>query len=480
MAIHVWSAGASLAGFATWTTVSNRGIVTKYLDVDVHIDGAGSGTGAESEQQHQRLLNEEVVDLTVNKKEEKKEQEREHTGQESCEKEVHTEDLSEIGQEIAGAQQIVTKAPSLKELRRSVTCRQDADRSFYNRGSSDAITTKRHRRGPPTTTAHKTWKTSVSLLQQVKHDIQIWSFSLWVLAPIIPRPFNQRHHQRLHQQPKQQYHSTDGLRSQERRHAQLYGPVEIKDGKGLMLTMTSSVLHEDMEESEYDLVLSEGASEFNRDLADSVVVVTTKAEGEEGRRRSQDGRDGGNQVPIQDDGKTGNRSVLLLTEDCPPSFGQMKYRPSSRTGYMSQSMPDLHAIKRTIEFNPVESMLARWSRMTLDSERLGGIFQYYLRQRASTLKKEKHTSGYDDDDQDSAASDDPQGDTSSHTDDHNDGDDDEADPGVTFVIRSSTLPTVRVGLYGADQKRFWTSSGSVHLSPLPEEPVVAHRKGDDA
>lgn len=113
-------------------------------------------------------------------------------------------------------------------------------------------------------------------------------------------------------------------------------------------------------------------------------------------------------------------------------------------------------------------------------ERLGGIFQHYLRQRASTLKKEKHTSEYDDDDQDLAASGDPQDDTNSHTNDHNDGDDEKADLGVTFVIHSSTLPTVRVGLYSADQKRFWASSGSVHLSPLPEEPVVAHRKDDYA
>lgn len=217
-------------------------------------------------------------------------------------------------------------------------------------------------------TARKTWTTSVSLLQQVKHEIQIWSFSLWVLAPIIPRSFNQHHHQQPHQQPKQQQHSTDDFRSQEPRHLQLYGPVDIKDGRGLLSTTTSSVLHEDMEESEYDLVLSEEASGFNRDLAGSVVVVATKTDDEEGRRRrSQDGRDGGNQGPIQDDAKTGSRSVLLHTEDCPPSFGLIKYRPSPRTGYMSQSMPDLHAIKRTIESSPVESILARWSRRTLDS-----------------------------------------------------------------------------------------------------------------
>jgi hypothetical protein len=155
IAIHVWSAGASFVGFATWTAVSkfgpslllsileaedlllmevapfslwcwivvtfvwvlygmatflllSRGIVTKYLDADVHVDGTGSGTDAESEQQSQQLSNKEVI-----KEEDETESEREHTGQESCEKEVHAEDLSEIGQDIERAQQIVTTTPSL-------------------------------------------------------------------------------------------------------------------------------------------------------------------------------------------------------------------------------------------------------------------------------------------------------------------------------------------------------------------------------
>ncbi|KAF9175568.1 hypothetical protein BGX20_003895 [Mortierella sp. AD010] len=34
----------------------------------------------------------------------------------------------------------------------------------------------------------------------------------------------------------------------------------------------------------------------------------------------------------------------------------------------------------------------------------------------------------------------------------------------TFVVRSSRLPTVRVGLYGATQKRLWTSTGSIDLA----------------
>ncbi|KAF9150677.1 hypothetical protein BG015_007504 [Linnemannia schmuckeri] len=391
----------------------SRGILTKYLDVDA--DGVRSKTEATSEQ---RLLNQEVVSLTAFKEEEELEPEREQTEymeQKSCEKNVDTEDLSGAGQDIDRAQQILSKTPSL----------------------------------------------------QVKNEIQIWSFSLWVFAPAIPRSFNQYYH-RSQQQPQQQNrtysNNSKDIRRQAPRHPQKYGPIDMKDGD-LLLTASSSVLRKDMDESEYDLVLSEEASEFDRDLVSSVVAVATKVEKEERRRRSQDGRDGGHQHPIQDDGKMGSRSVLLQTED-QPSFGQMqRHRPPTRMGSMSQSMPDLHAVKRAMGPNPVETTLARWSRVTLDPERLGSIFQYYLRQRASTLKKDRQTDGYHNDDaQNPITSDDSQDDTNSNNEDQND----EVDPGVTFVIRSSTLPMVRVGLYGADQKRFWTSSGSIHLSPLPE------------
>lgn len=89
----------------------SRGILTRYLNVDT--DGAGSGVGTSSEQQ---LLIEEVAVSTVNKEGEmelKKEQ-AEHTEQESCVKNVDTEDQSGIGQDIARAQQqIVAKSPSL-------------------------------------------------------------------------------------------------------------------------------------------------------------------------------------------------------------------------------------------------------------------------------------------------------------------------------------------------------------------------------
>ncbi|KAF9359164.1 hypothetical protein BGX26_013017 [Mortierella sp. AD094] len=35
-----------------------------------------------------------------------------------------------------------------------------------------------------------------------------------------------------------------------------------------------------------------------------------------------------------------------------------------------------------------------------------------------------------------------------------------------FVVRSSRLPTVRVGLYGASQKRLWTSTGSIDMASM--------------
>lgn len=89
----------------------SRGILTRYLDVDVN--GAGSGMGTSSEQQ---LLVEEIIVPTVNKEGEMEliEEQAERTEQESCVKNVDTEDLSEIGQDMDRAQQqIVTKAPSL-------------------------------------------------------------------------------------------------------------------------------------------------------------------------------------------------------------------------------------------------------------------------------------------------------------------------------------------------------------------------------
>ncbi|KAG0053735.1 hypothetical protein BGZ89_002834 [Linnemannia elongata] len=523
LVIHVWGAGASLLGLVSWTIASrpeslllswlspileaeelmllvpfslwcwivvtfvwvlyavatflllSRGILTSYLDVDV--DGAGSGVATSNEQQP---LIKEVTVSSINKEEEmeQKKKQAERTEQESCVKKVDTEDLSDIGQDKNRAQQqIVTEAPSLRLLCRSASCRQAVDRSSYKGGNSDAIMIKRYRRGPtttPTKTAHKTWTTSMSLLQQVKHEIQFWSFSLWVLAPTIPRSFD--HHQHRPQQQPQQHStsSNDGkdIRSQAPRHPQQYGPIEKHES--LLLTASSSVPCDNMDESEYDMVLSDEASELDRHLASTDVVVATKTEEEEGRRRSQDRQDGGNPGPIQDDGISGSQSVILQTEN-QPSFGQLqRHSPPTRSGYMSQSMPDLHVVKSTMGPSPVESTLARWSRMTLDSERLGSIFQYYLRQRASTLKKERRTDGYGDhDDQDPTTSDDLHDDASSNNDisNNDDDDDDGADPGVTFVIRSSTLPTVRVGLYSADQKRFWTSSGPTHLSPLPESYV---------
>lgn len=247
-------------------------------------------------------------------------------------------------------------------LRRSASCRQTADRSSYKGGDSDAIMIKRHRRGPtttPTKTAHKTWKTSISLLQQVKHEIQFWSFSLWVLAPTIPRSFDQHHHRPQLQPQQHSTNSNDGkeICSQVPCHPQQYGPIEMKHG-GLLSTASSSVPCEDMDESEYDLVLSEEAPGLDRHLASSAVVVATKKEDEGKQRRSQDRRDGGNQGPIQE----------LLQSENQRSFGQLQlHRPPTRTGYMSQSMPDLHAVERTMGPSPVASTLARWSRMALDS-----------------------------------------------------------------------------------------------------------------
>jgi len=45
---------------------------------------------------------------------------------------------------------------------------------------------------------------------------------------------------------------------------------------------------------------------------------------------------------------------------------------------------------------------------------------------------------------------------------------------IAFVMRSSRLPTVRVGLfYGTAQKRLWTSTGSIDLAHVD----VVHDEG---
>ncbi|KAF9290504.1 hypothetical protein BGZ68_006878 [Mortierella alpina] len=85
-----------------------------------------------------------------------------------------------------------------------------------------------------------------------------------------------------------------------------------------------------------------------------------------------------------------------------------------------------------------QSTLSKLARIHLDPERLGGIFQYYRRRQAATNSKDGGGSV-----------------------------EQEQDDGIAFVVRSSTLPTVRVGLYGAAQKRLWSSTGT--MNGLPQE-----------
>ncbi|KAF9903302.1 hypothetical protein EC991_003994 [Linnemannia zychae] len=252
--------------------------------------------------------------------------------------------------------------------------------------------------------------------------------------------------------PSQDVKGAKGDVGHEGHHLQQYGRVN-KQERGHLLT-TAGFLN--MDKAECELVRTEETAENAGFLATG--GVATKAEGEDQSR-------------AQSNELTGNDQDIFPFVEKQPSFAETHHRyqlprAPQRTDYMSQSMPDLHAVKRT---GAIESTLARWSRMTLDPERLGSIFQYYLRQRASTLKKERQT---DEGEQYSTATSDYNfqgGNNNDDVDDVDDFEESEEGPGVTFVIRSSTLPTVRVGLYGADQKRLWTSSGSVHLTPLPED-----------
>ncbi|KAK3818316.1 MAG: hypothetical protein J3R72DRAFT_460210 [Linnemannia gamsii] len=509
MLVHLWGAGGCLVGLVSWVIVSELEpillsileakvdqlelelndvtmlftvccwiavafvwviyvLATRYLmsrcgSVNGSRPGAGTWTGT-SEQ----LAKKEMVSVVVKKGqelelelehkeqecEEHKEQQQEFGGNVNVRME---EDMSEIGQDMDGAQkqqqqqqkqqtQSVIKVPSMRILRRPIPCRQQTETT---------ITIKRHRRG---LTPNNTWTRSITLLQQVKHEIQIWSFSLWVLAPTIPRSFGQHQHERYYHLHGQDVNSARNDSRREKSHPQRHESFDKQDG-GLLLTTSG---FQDVDRATYESARSEATSGIDGSM--TVDVVALKEESYE-------------QDLIQHNENTGGDLDVFPLVEKQPSFAQPQHRhqpphpPPQRTGYMSQSMPDLHAVKRT---GAVESTLARWSRMTLDPERLGSIFQYYLRQRASTLKKERQTDGYYGNGQDSTImSDDDLQDSSDddyeNVNNENGGVIEDEDPSVAFLIRSSTLPTVRVGLYGADQKRLWTSSGSVHLSPLPED-----------
>ncbi|KAF9997103.1 hypothetical protein BGZ79_009170 [Entomortierella chlamydospora] len=90
-------------------------------------------------------------------------------------------------------------------------------------------------------------------------------------------------------------------------------------------------------------------------------------------------------------------------------------------------------ITRTSSSYAPEPAIMRLAKVALDPERLGSIIQFYKRKHAaeSMASSDSMHQGQDE---------------------------------FAFVVRSSRLPTVRVGLYGATQKRLWTSTGSIDLA----------------
>ncbi|KAF9940790.1 hypothetical protein BGZ67_006807 [Mortierella alpina] len=154
----------------------------------------------------------------------------------------------------------------------------------------------------------------------------------------------------------------------------------------------------DLDEHEYDMIHKREAYGMGIDVA----------QGEGGARRPQ-GQDG------------------FKKEGTPPSKDHVHKRGQSEsvTGAITRAPSS-------------QSTLSKLARIHLDSERLGGIFQYYRRRQAAANSKDSGRSV----DQEQ-----------------------EQDTGIAFVVRSSTLPTVRVGLYGAAQKRLWSSVGTMNEVP---------------
>ncbi|CAO3563507.1 unnamed protein product [Mortierella alpina] len=91
---------------------------------------------------------------------------------------------------------------------------------------------------------------------------------------------------------------------------------------------------------------------------------------------------------------------------------------------------------------PSQSTLSKLARIHLDPERFGGIFQYYRRRQAAANSRDCGGNGHLEQEEEQ-----------------------EQDTGIAFVVRSSTLPIVRVGLYGATQKRLWSSTGTMNEIP---------------
>ncbi|KAF9186137.1 hypothetical protein BGZ50_002630 [Haplosporangium sp. Z 11] len=194
-------------------------------------------------------------------------------------------------------------------------------------------------------------KEPITMLQQVKHEIQLWSLSLFVLAPTIPSP----------------------IRGKFR--------VPITNG-GLSISDS----HQD--EQGYDMILRKEATGHDKEIATI----------ESHRRNGLGHREG---------------------------FSNPEVLPSGST-------------------------LSRLTKVTLDPERLGGLLQYYRRKHAAATTIAQH-----------------------HIEAGRPQKED-----ITLVVHSNTLRTVRVGLYGASQKRLWTSSGALsalHSDGLEEN--IDRRQG---
>ncbi|KAG0046015.1 hypothetical protein BGZ83_008798 [Gryganskiella cystojenkinii] len=96
--------------------------------------------------------------------------------------------------------------------------------------------------------------------------------------------------------------------------------------------------------------------------------------------------------------------------------------------------------------SPIESTFSRLARMAADPERsLSTLFNYYRRQYVHTKGPPLSTSS-------SSPTTTGPSDTADVLEDSDDFRD------LAFVVRSHTLPTVRVGLYGTSEKRLWSSS----------------------
>ncbi|KAG0326199.1 hypothetical protein BGZ99_009906 [Dissophora globulifera] len=127
--------------------------------------------------------------------------------------------------------------------------------------------------------------------------------------------------------------------------------------------------------------------------------------------------------------------------------------PMQVAGQVLLKSESMFALKS--RYRASDSTLLKLAKMALDPERLQSIIQYYRRRHTAAAMGHNDTADVNQNQEQETST----------------------EGELAFVVRSSRLPTVRVGLYGTAQKRLWTSTGSVDLVHVETDVEVETDRG---